>query len=144
MCALYNPERAGLYYAAYDGQGYFKRFSFGPKEDGRSLDLYLEHSPEGQGLPGTGYVSPFPVVIGTFAGDWLTAAKLYRQWAVKQVWCSGGTLEQRADVPRWYKDLAVWEFITENSYGQMHKLSEHARTALGQPLELHLEGQEPG
>lgn len=133
MCALYHPERAGLYYAAYDGKGYYKQFSFGPQEDGRSLDLYLQHSPEGQGLPGTGYVSPFPVVIGTFVGDWMTAAKMYRRWAVKQVWCAGGTLERRADVPGWYKDLAVWEFITANSYGQMH----YYRNMLGLPWANH-------
>ena len=30
MCALYHPGRAGLYYAAYDGRGYYKRFCFGP------------------------------------------------------------------------------------------------------------------
>ncbi|MBI4028704.1 MAG: hypothetical protein HY360_27245 [Verrucomicrobia bacterium] len=133
MCALYNPERAGLYYAAYDGQGYYKHFSFGPKEDSRSLDLYLRHFPEGQGLPGTGYTSPFPVVVGTFKGDWLTAAKLYRQWAEKQIWCSGGKLGQRADVPRWYKDLAVWEFITENNYAGMHSY----RSMLGLPWANH-------
>jgi hypothetical protein len=133
MCALYHPERAGLYYAAYDGQGYYKHFSFGPNDDGRSLDLYVRHFPEGQGLPGTGYTSPFPVVIGTFAGDWLAAAKLYRQWAVKQVWCSRGTLEKRADVPQWYKELAVWEFITANSYGAMH----YYRSMLGVPWANH-------
>jgi hypothetical protein len=133
MCALYNPARAGLYYAAYDGAGYYKHFSFGPKDDGRTLDLFVKHFPEGQGLPGTGYTSPFPVVIGAFQGDWFTAAKLYRQWAVKQVWCSRGTLEQRADVAQWYKDLAVWEFITANSYGAMH----HYRNLLGVPWANH-------
>lgn len=119
MCALYAPGRAGLYYAAYDGQGYYKQFCFGPTKDGQSLDLYLNHFPEGQGLPGTGYVSPFPVVIGTFQGDWLTAARIYRQWAQRQIWCSAGVLERRSDVPRWYKDLAIWEFITANSYDAM-------------------------
>jgi len=133
MCALYHPERAGLYYAAYDGQGYYKHFSFSPKEDGRSLDLYLQHSPEGQGLTGTGYASPFPVVVSTFAGDWMTAAKIYREWALKQVWCSKGPLEQRADVPEWYKNLAVWEFITATSYGHMRRY----RRMLGLPWANH-------
>ncbi len=133
MCAFYNPESAGLYYAAYDGNGYYKRFNFEPGEEGKSLDFYLEHSPENQGLPGTGYISPFPVVIGTFRGDWFTAAKIYRQWAEKQVWCSGGKFEKRGDIPDWYKKLAVWEFITANSYGQMHAY----RQMLGVPWADH-------
>jgi uncharacterized protein DUF6259 len=133
MCSLYHPDRAGLYYAAHDGKGYFKRFCFSPNKDGRSLDLYLQHSPEGQGLAGAGYVSPFPVVIGAFKGDWMTAAKRYRQWAVKQVWCSGGPLERRADVPDWYKKLAIWEFITGTSYGAMR----HYRRKLGVPWANH-------
>jgi hypothetical protein len=73
------------------------------------------------------------VVIGTFAGDWMTAAKLYREWAVRQVWCSAGKREARTDVPQWYKDLAVWEFITANSYGAMH----HYRNMLGVPWANH-------
>lgn len=133
MCSLYHTDRAGFYYAAYDGAGYYKRFCFGPNEDGRSLDLYLTHYPEGQGLPGGRYISPFPVVIGTFKGDWLTAAEIYRQWAVKQIWCSRGTREQRSDVPQWHKDLAVWEFQTGNSYALMHQF----RALLGLPFANH-------
>jgi len=120
MCALCAPERAGLYYAAYDGNGYYKQFCLGATEDRQAMDLYLKHSPEGQGLPGTGYTSPFPVVVGTFQGDWLTAARIYRQWAKQQVWCARGPLEERTDVAPWFKELAHWEFITANDYGRMH------------------------
>ena len=88
-------------------------------QEKKYIELYLTNFPEGQGVIGTNYNMPYDVVIGTFTGDWWTAAKWYRQWAVNQIWCSKGKLVDRKDVPDWYKETAIWEFVGGGSYDRM-------------------------
>lgn len=149
MCALYNEKKAGLYYAIEDGNGFYKQLNYAKSDDTttatatgvamfqnsdsnlaadatvkaaqekKHIEVYLTNFPEGQGVIGTNYDMPYDVAIGTFTGDWWTAAKWYRQWAVKQVWCSKGKLVDRKDIPDWYKETAIWEFIGGGDYNGM-------------------------
>ena len=49
------------------------------------VTLGLAHYPGTRG-PGETKL-PYNVVIGTFHGDWYTAAEIYRDWAHKQAFC---------------------------------------------------------
>jgi len=57
----------------------------------------------------------FPVATGFFKGDWYDACQLYRQWAVKQVWCSKGPVAGRKDTPQCLKDCCM--FLRQSSKG---------------------------
>lgn len=45
----------------------------------------------------------YDVVIGSFTGDWYTAADMYRDWSLQQKWAAT-PLSKRTDVPEWLLD----------------------------------------
>lgn len=93
----------GLYLAAYDPECFYKEFLY---ETG--VTYKMQNFPENMGSPGKDFTLPYEAVIGSFKGDWIDAAKIYRSWATKQKWCSKGRLHEREDVPLWFKDISVW------------------------------------
>ena len=58
----------------------------------------MRHYPENNNVIQS-YKVPYACLIAPFKGDWIDAAKFYREWAVKQYWCSKGKLRERADFP---------------------------------------------
>lgn len=97
--AAYNPA-AGVYMAAYDPDGHYKRMSV-VVEKNRNTELRMEHL-----LPEcfTGHVElAYDAVVGTFRGDWHAAADLYKRWATKQAWCARKIYE-RDDIPVYFKE----------------------------------------
>jgi hypothetical protein len=102
MQAFYDPT-AGLYQATYDATGAIKVFGLMPHED--HFDLTLEHNFDE--TPGLSFELPYDTILGTFQGDWYTAADLYRAWAVQQHWCAKKTTE-RDDIPDWLKEPRPW------------------------------------
>jgi hypothetical protein len=93
----------GLYLAAYDPQCYHKEFLY---EEG--VSYRTRNFPEEMGLPGKDFILPYRAVVGSFDGDWIDAAKIYRSWATKQKWCSKGRLSERTDIPDWFRDISLW------------------------------------
>ncbi len=99
----YN-EQGGFYTAAYDGKGYRKSLSL-TKRTAHGLEWgWLQPCFEQNR-----FVLPYEIAVAGFAGrqnerptDWRDAADLYKQWAVKQNWCSH-TFAQRDDLPEWIK-----------------------------------------
>ncbi len=93
----YYDETAGLYLAAYDSGGNPKLVGFRSTASG--IDLSLQH--EAWTSARTNWSMPYEVVLGTFRGDWHAAADVYKQWALRQPWCSR-KLTERSDISAWY------------------------------------------
>ena len=98
----------GLFLGTFDGDAYIKQFRYDIDREGMSLKYEVINYPEGMGQPAIGFEMPYEAVIGVYEGDWITACKIYRKWAVNQYWCSKGTLSVRDDIPQWYKNNPVW------------------------------------
>lgn len=99
-------DTAGLYAASYDSQCFTK--NFGVERRGDVFRLAMTHRPAVQSRGE--WCTEYDVVIGTFHGDWQTAADIYKQWALKQPWCRR-TLAQRladGDVPRWLTEPSLF------------------------------------
>ena len=99
-------DTAGLYAASYDDRCFTK--SFGVEKRGDAFRLAMVHLPPR--APGGEWRMEYDIVIGTFHGDWQTAADIYKQWALKQPWCRR-TLAQRVadgDVPRWLTEPSLF------------------------------------
>lgn len=107
FAALYD-QRDGLYFGAYDGDGYVKDLALYYDRDRRDLVCKIVNYPEGMGAPKKDYIMPYPAVVGTFQGDWVTAAKMYRAWAIKQKWCAKGPLFKRTDLSDRIKNVCLW------------------------------------
>lgn len=110
--ALYGST-GGLFLSSHDGRAFNKSIHYGNGTRPQTLAYYLRNTPENQGAMGISYRMPYEFVATTFNGDWLTAAKLYREWAIKQIWCSRGPLVNRKDVPTWFKEIGLWMLAWE-------------------------------
>src|SRR5690606_5752856 len=104
--AFYQPNGAGLYLACDDSAALRKIFSANADGHGR-FGLEIAHLPENGARGMERYAPPYGVRIGTFRGDWITAAERYRAWALQQPWVTTSRLARGA-VPQWAKETALW------------------------------------
>ena len=122
--AFYRQDGPGLYVACDDTAVFNKTFAFFGAAEGK-LGCEVVHLPEG--LPtegdapgavrkGDAWRLPYSVRLGTFEGDWLTAAERYRAWATNQVWAKESRLV-RGRVPDWARDTALWVWNRGRSPG---------------------------
>ena len=92
--AYYN-NRAGLYLACEDTAGNVKRFRTVHREPG--MRIGVAHIGD---WPKRGERTlEYDTVLGSFSGNWYTAAGQYRDWSLRQKW--GTPLYRRTDVPSW-------------------------------------------
>lgn len=121
--AIYGPE-GGLFLATHDGKMFIKQFIYECRKNPGTAAYFQRHLPENRGKAGVAFQMPYDFVLTSFKGDWFDAARLYREWAIKQVWCSGGPLATRLDVPEWYKKLTFWTLAWEQkSYSNYNELT---------------------
>lgn len=100
----------GLYLATHDPDAYVKKFGYEVDEPDKTMKFGVKNYPENMGVPGnrSSYRMPYEVIVGIYEGDWITASKIYREWAVNQKWCSKGKLANRTDIPEWYLNVPIW------------------------------------
>ncbi|MCE5259113.1 MAG: DUF6259 domain-containing protein, partial [Chloroflexi bacterium] len=100
----------GLYLTAHDPHGNDKEIVFTPDAAQHTLTYKLVNYPTGMGTISLGqdYAMPFAGAVGAFSGDWLTGAKIYRDWLPNAIWWSRQSVAQRADIPDWIKETTLW------------------------------------
>lgn len=104
--AVYREGGPGFYAAADDTAGYRKAFAvWGDGQGG--LGFEVVHLLEDPGTPRDRYASTFSGLLGTFEGDWITAAERYRAWGTQQAWARESRL-RRGLVPTWLLDTGLW------------------------------------
>ncbi|MBS0000057.1 MAG: hypothetical protein KFF73_13845 [Cyclobacteriaceae bacterium] len=105
---LYNEERSGFYAACNDSLAYRKSFTVSLDTLNRLTWQMNNYPPPDSTIQS--YSTPYEAIIGSFEGDWITAAVLYRDWASRQQWCS----EDRIS-PGWLDSTALWVWNRGNS-----------------------------
>lgn len=103
-----HADHGGLYLGNHDGNANYKRFGFYGRKDCTEIDYILKNYPEEMDVSGLNYEMPYDAVIGIFKGNWHAASAIYKTWAVKQEWCSGGRVSDRKDIPDWVKNTGLW------------------------------------
>ena len=104
--AFYQQSGPGLYLACDDTAAFGKVFAFFGDGQG-SIGCELVHFPENERPPADHWRLPYEVLLGTFQGDWVTAAERYRAWATNQVWARESRL-RRGAVPDWVLRTGLW------------------------------------
>ncbi|MBN2314745.1 MAG: hypothetical protein JXM79_12515 [Sedimentisphaerales bacterium] len=104
--AYYNDGGDGFYAACDDTAALRKTFAFWGATDDQ-VHFETVHYPENEAAGEDRYVLPYNVLLGTFQGDWITAAERYRAWAVHQRWAKESRL-RRGLVPQWLLDTGAW------------------------------------
>ena len=89
---------AGVYMACNDTEGNVKRIAALRREPGVRLGVVHVGDWPAQGERTLEY----EVLLGSFAGDWVDAADIYRDWSLQQKWAT--PLTRRTDVPEWLLD----------------------------------------
>jgi len=132
-------RQCGLYVATEDPGMLRKSTSYVGKGDW--MQHFVRHYPEDMGRCSE-YRQPYPVVLGTFGGDWYDACVLYRKWALGQPWSAAGTVATRGDIPDWMRGLGAWcqgdmpGVSREDMEPQVRSVSRFAQT-VGAPVAFH-------
>ena len=127
-----NLGDAGLYLGCHDPGAWPKRFSLAPPGEFH----FRIHAPN-QGVAGSGYDQPFPIVLATYSGDWWRGAKLYRAWATRNApWAAKGPTAERRDVPKKLLGLGLWMLGGGHARESVPKMHEAAKL-FDAPIGIH-------
>ncbi|MFH1614385.1 MAG: DUF6259 domain-containing protein [Planctomycetota bacterium] len=121
--AIYDEDLGGLYFATHDPNAYRKDFFFIPGDD-QYLWAVVHHM-ENKGQLGNDYNSPYSVLTQYTPGSWYDSTQIYRQWALSQTWTAAGTIEDRNDIPQWFKDNPYY-FVTYGTAASVNDLTDIA------------------
>ena len=103
-------EGKGLYCGEEDPDANRKDLTWMRAEDKQTIEFTIKKTVLDRAGPNLvkQYNAPGDIVIGPFQGDWYDAARLYRAWAVTAPWCAKGTIDKRADYPKWLAEAPFW------------------------------------
>jgi len=131
--ALYRENGPGLYFSSDDTAAFRKAFAFWGETD-RRIGYEVIHHPENLHTPRASYNPSYHTLIGTFTGDWITAAERYRQWGTKQEWARNSRLN-RGLVPDWLLKTGFWVWNRGRS-DQVLKPAQALHRQLGLPVSV--------
>ena len=105
----YYGSRGGIYVCAEDPDYRWKKDLSGTDSASRTATLgHAYYCTNSHGEQVKTFEATYPVAVGIFHGDWYTAARIYRKWAIRQPWCAKGTIAERDDLPDWFKQMDFW------------------------------------
>ena len=125
--AYYQPDGLGFYAACDDPLGYQKNFAMWA-DPRQQVHVEVIHRPEQGTLGSREYQLPYAVVLGTFHGDWSTAAQLYRESNAARAWARRGRLAG-GQVPDWVRETGIWVWNRGRSADVLSPAAELARYA---------------
>lgn len=103
--AFYAEAEFGYYFATEDPDAYLKTYRYGYNPALEAMDFSLIHYPENMGRTES-WCMPYDFVMVLFHGDWQTATRLYRTWAIRQKWCKAPLTEKY--LPEKVKKTELW------------------------------------
>ncbi len=131
--ALYSQGGPGLYLSCDDAAIFRKAFAFFGDGEGH-VGCEFVHVPRAGGISADRWTLPYHAVLGTFSGNWITAAERYREWATNQAWCTESRLRQN-QVPEWVLKTGMWEWNRGRSPGVLPPAIA-LQTKLGLPVSV--------
>lgn len=103
--AFYAEKEFGYYFATEDPDAYIKSYAYHYNEKVHGMDFFITNYPENMGKTNN-YVMPYDFVLTLFTGNWQTATKLYRTWAIEQKWCKEKLTDKY--IPETVKKSDLW------------------------------------
>lgn len=105
LLALYNKESNGIYFSCNDTLAYTKNFSM-TFDTKNSLEYSITNIPPFNNRIDT-YQPAYQAILGSFRGDWITAAKIYREWGIQQKWSRESRFKNNRTA-EWLPKTALW------------------------------------
>ncbi len=134
QCLAWYGQNGFCFYAACDDTRALRKWFAvsGTSSGGVRFDVVQQ--PEAMAVGQAHYALPYHIVLGTFHGDWITAANRYRTWAAKQPWQKTSRLRS-GDVPKWVRSTALWIWNRGRSDGVLPP-AELLEKKLGLPVSV--------
>ena len=134
MMALYDREsrEGGLYLSSQDTAATAKSLSVSTTQTNVELKAVSIIPDKGKTRS---YSLDYDVVVGIFDGDWLSAAEIYREWALDQKFCRDSRL-RGGNIPGWLPKTAFWIWNRGRSDNVL-KEAEDMQTRLGLPVNVY-------
>ncbi len=103
MVTAFMKNGSGLYVAAHDAEQRIKTMRQ------KNMCLWFNTPVENMGQVGRAASGPgYAVTVAAFRGDWWEAARMYREWALKQKWAAKGPIAHRTDFPKAMSETDFW------------------------------------
>lgn len=132
MIALYDRDSGdGLYLASNDTLSYSKRYEF-MMDQGHTEYALTNSLPYHSG--DDAYSPCHEAIIGSLNGDWLTAASMYREWALGQKWCKESRFHA-GKTPKWVTGTGLWVW-NRGASDNVLKEALHLKKKLGLPVSV--------
>ena len=90
-----NAAKSGLFISPLDTLGFIKRYN--ANGQGNFLEYFLRQYPENNHFVHQSYYQPYEVLVKLIQGDWVDAAKLYKNLMLRAPWMKQGRLRDRPD-----------------------------------------------
>jgi hypothetical protein len=103
--------------------------------DASGLGYELVHPLENPDAAKANWTMPYAAVLGTFRGDWFSAAERYRRWGVQQSWARESRLRNGL-VPPWLTEVGMWVWNRGRSPGVIPPATA-LKDALGLPVGVY-------
>ncbi len=132
LLTLYNPDKVGFYASCNDTLSYRKNFAIS-LDASNNMVYQIDNFPEFDPSL-TAYSPAYEAIVGSFKGDWITAAEHYRQWANIQGWSKRSRLK-RGLVPSWAEQTALWVWNRGKSQGVLSPAMD-LKKRLGLPVNV--------
>lgn len=120
LVTLYNPDKIGFYASCNDSLSYKKNFCINMED--KDMIYRMENYPSID-LSLDSYSPQYEAIIGSYKGDWFTAAEKYREWARQQKWAKESRLKNK-QVPEWVEQTALWVWNRDESSGVLNPAVE--------------------
>ncbi|WP_099463989.1 DUF6259 domain-containing protein [Parabacteroides provencensis] len=105
LMALYNKESSGIYFSCNDTLAYTKNFSL-TFDTNNKLEYSITNIPPFDNRIDS-YQPAYQAILGSFRGDWITAAKMYREWGIQQKWCRESRFKNNLTA-EWLPQTGIW------------------------------------
>lgn len=103
MVTAFMKDGVGIYIAANDAEMRIKTMRH------ENLNVSFHTPVENAGIVGRAADGPgYAVTVSAFRGDWWQAARLYREWALRQYWTAKGPIAGRSDFPKSMAETDFW------------------------------------
>lgn len=103
--ALYTTGKRGFYASCNDTLAYRKNLAFSLDSSGNLI--YQMNNFPALDPSADRYEPQYSALIGSFKGDWITAAEIYREWGTKQKW-SRESRFTGSQTPEWLEKTSLW------------------------------------
>lgn len=134
MCA--DLDGQSVYMATHDSEAWPKYIVCEPGKE-----FFVQSFPKNMGVKGSDFKAPYPVMLGCYQGNWMDCCKIYRRFAVDNVfWLPKKGSDKKATIPQRIKDIGMWVLYFPPEQATVEEINKplyELQKSLDAPIGVH-------